>query len=207
MERRGSRCCLFKKLRQKTDQQLVQLCVAGQETAWEALVDRYSRLVYHFPNDVRLSSADCEEVHQETFLALYRSLDKLSEVEALDQWLATVAKRITWKVVQRSRRSLEDIMPEHYDVEDPDDVADVVVSQKVAQSQIREAFSKLNDKCRKLLYLLFYEYDSAEYDRIAAEAGIARGSIGPVRKRCLVKLKKILEGMGIDEKSVSRFTS
>ncbi|MDJ0840160.1 MAG: sigma-70 family RNA polymerase sigma factor [Acidobacteriota bacterium] len=200
-----SRCILFQKLWQKSDQQLVQLCLKGHEPAWECIVTRYQRLVYHFPHDARLSPEDCDEVFQETFLSLYRGMEKLPEVEALDQWIATIAKRITWKTVQRGRRLPDEKLTETYDVEDPDQIPEEFVETKVQQARIRRAVGTLNERCRKLLYLLFYEYDSSDYEQVAGEVGIARGSIGPIRHRCLLKLKKILEQMGIDQKSVSRW--
>jgi len=183
----------------------VRLCLDGQETAWECLVTRYQRLVYHFPNDARLSPEDCDEVFQETFMSLYRQLEKLLEVEAMDQWIATIAKRITWKTVNRNRRHPNEGLIEPYDVEDPDLIPEDLVARKVAQARIRTALNSLQERCRVLLGLLFYEYDSADYDRVAEKAGIARGSIGPIRQRCLLKLKKVLEGMGIDEKLVSEW--
>lgn len=189
----------------RTDHELVRLCLDGQEAAWESLVRRYQRLVYHFPNDARLEPEDCDEVFQETFMATYRGLAKLLEVDAVDQWIATVAKRTTWKVVQRNRKHPGESMIEPYDVEDPELIAEELVARKVAQSRIRQAFTKLDERCRVLLHLLFYEYDSSDYDLIAKKAGMARGSIGPIRQRCLLKLKKALEGLGIDEKVVSEW--
>jgi len=168
-------------------------------------VARYGRLVYHFPNDARLSPEDCDEVFQETFMALYRGLEKLLEVHALDQWIATVAKRITWKVVQRNRRYPSENLHEDYDFADPEMVPEDVVATRVMQARIRKAIASLGERCRNLLTLLFYEYDSADYDAIAKRAGIARGSIGPIRQRCLLKLEKVLERLGVDKKSVSEW--
>lgn len=196
---------LFTKLWKQTDQKLIELCLKGHAPAWECLVKRYKNLVYHFPTDSGLTSEDADEVFQETFLALYKNLEKLPEVEVLDQWIATIAKRTTWKVVNRQRRRYEDDFPESYDVEDPGMVPEQVVSEKVEQARIRRAMGQLNEKCRKLLTLLFYKYESADYDRVAADMDIARGSIGPFRHRCLVKFRSILEEMGITKKSVSKW--
>jgi len=195
---------VFKKIWKQSDQQLVRLCLKGDQAAWESLVSRYQRLVYHFPNDARLSPQDCDEVFQETFLSTYKSLEKLLEVQALDHWIATVAKRTTWKVVQRNRRHPMESLAEEFDVEDPDLIPDEHLEIRVQQAGIRRAIGMLNGRCRTLLHLLFYKYDSGDYDKVAKEAGIARGSIGPIRHRCLVKLKNVLEQMGINQKSVSK---
>ena len=196
---------LFGKLKDKTDKRLIELCIKGDAPAWECLVRRYQKLIYHFPNDARLPREDCDEVLQETLLATFRSLEKLREVEALDQWLATVAKRTTWKIVLRRRKHPMESVSEGYDVEDPDDIPEKVVQLKVQQARVRASMKQLPEQCRKLLTMLFYKYDSADYTRIAEELGIARGSIGPIRHRCLARFKKILERHGINEKTVSEW--
>jgi RNA polymerase sigma factor (sigma-70 family) len=195
----------LRKLWKETDRKLIEWCLKGRSPAWEALIQRYKRLVYHFPNQAGLKPDDCDEVFQEVFLAVHKNLEKLLEVDLLDQWIATVAKRSTWRVVHRSRRSLDDELPEDYDVEDPDLIPEDRVQLKIQQSRVRRALEELDGRCKKLLYLLFYAYDSADYDAIAADMGMARGSVGPNRNRCLIKFKKILARWGIDQKSVSRW--
>lgn len=201
----GRRYALFKQLWDLTDQKLVALCQKGRPQAWEAFVKRYKNLVYHFPNSAGLPSEDCDEVFQETFLALYRGLDKLSEVQEMSHWIATIAQRNTWKLIHRNRRRPEDDLPEGYEFESPDDIPSDDLEVKVQQAKIRQALNMLNGRCRELLKLLFYKYDSSDYTEIAKELGIARGSIGPIRHRCLVKLKSKLESLGINEKSVSKW--
>lgn len=196
---------LFKNLWRDTDQRLIELCRKGQSAAWNCLVQRYKNLIYHFPNDAGLSTEDCDEVFQDTFLALHNNLEKLSEIEELGRWVATVAKRNTWKCLHRRRRRPEDAVPEPYEVEDPSHMPQKHLELKLQQTTVRRAMSMLDERCRKLLFLLFYKYDSAEYDRISKEAGIARGSIGPVRHRCLAKFREKLEKLGIHQKNVSKW--
>ncbi|WP_449222353.1 RNA polymerase sigma factor [Sulfidibacter corallicola] len=194
---------LFKKIWTQTDRELIQRCLEGDQPAWNALVNRYKRLVYHFPSDARLRAEDCDEVFQETFMAIYKQLDKLLEVDELSRWIATVAQRITWKTANRRRGQMDYEVPQEYDVIDPDDIAPRQMELKVQQAMVRQSLAMLNTKCRKLLYLLFYEHDSSDYQAISKQAGIPHGSIGPTRKRCLVKFKDLLKKRGINEKNVS----
>ena len=199
------RCLLLTKLLERTDRQLVELCIKGHSAAWQVLVNRYKRLVYHFPNAAGLHREDCDEIFQETFLAFHRNLEKLLQVDELGHWVATVAQRITWKTLHRNRRRREDELPEAYEVEDPSQLPLQEVEVRLQQSKVRYALKLLNRRCQKLLGLLFYKYESSDYDRIAEEAGIARGSIGPIRQRCLAKFKEKLAGLGINQKNVSRW--
>lgn len=183
----------------------MQRCLKGDAVAWECLVDRYKRLVYHFPLSAGLDPEDCEEVMQDTFLALYQSMSKVNESEGLAGWLSTVAQRTTWRCLHRRLGREEKEVPQEYDVADPDHIPDSNVELKIFQTKLRRALAEQKKKCRVLLHHLFYEAESEDYDQVAKELGIARGSIGPTRKRCLVKLKETLKRFGITEKNVSRW--
>ena len=53
---------------EKTDAALVHLCRAGDETAWNELVDRYQRLIFTIPRRAGLSEEQAADVFQEVFL-------------------------------------------------------------------------------------------------------------------------------------------
>ena len=61
------------------------------------------------------------------------------------------------------------------------------------QHQVRTAVAALDDRCRKLLTMLFYQPHPPSYIEIAAALGISEGSIGPTRARCLQKMRRFLE--------------
>jgi len=64
------------------------------------------------------------------------------------------------------------------------------------QHQVRTAVAALDERCRKLLVLLFYRSDIPAYAEIAATLGMNEGSIGPTRARCLRKLRHLLDDLG-----------
>jgi len=179
----------------------VNACLGGDETAWRTLVDRYKRLIYHFPVKASLPPEECDEVFQETLLALYRCLDRIQQVDDLSYWISRVAQRNVWRAVHRAKQGLE-LAPE-YDVPDPDAIPQKQLELTVQQFKVRQALGSLNDKCRRLLTELFYLSDENNYKQISAKLGIAVGSIGPTRNRCLAKFRKALEKVGITEKNVS----
>ena len=61
------------------------------------------------------------------------------------------------------------------------------------QHRVRTAVSMLDERCQKLVQMLFYESEPPSYAEIAASLGIPEGSIGPTRARCLGKLMRILK--------------
>jgi len=66
------------------------------------------------------------------------------------------------------------------------------------QHQVRTAMCALDERCRKLLTLLFYQPEPPTYADIAALLGTTEGSIGPTRARCLQKLCQLLDQAGFE---------
>jgi RNA polymerase sigma factor (sigma-70 family) len=64
------------------------------------------------------------------------------------------------------------------------------------QNKVRAAMAALDERCRRLLALLFYRTDTPSYTEIAATLGMSEGSVGPTRARCLQKLHHLLDDLG-----------
>src|SRR5215216_7432814 len=80
---------------QLTDGQLVARCRAGDEAAWNELVDRFSRYVYAIAVQAfKLQEHDAEDVFQEVFARAYEHLNKLRDDEAIRPWLAQLTRRL-----------------------------------------------------------------------------------------------------------------
>ena len=76
-----------------SDSELVSRCRAGDQAAWEALVDRYARYVYAIASRVyRLGPQDAEDVFQEVFSRVFERLDTLRYDDALRPWIAQTTR-------------------------------------------------------------------------------------------------------------------
>jgi DNA-directed RNA polymerase specialized sigma24 family protein len=71
-----------------------------------------------------------------------------------------------------------------------------MLAQLQREQLIREVVAALPARCERMVRMLFYEMPPRPYQDIAKELGIATGSIGFIRGRCLSRLKKQLEKMG-----------
>ena len=77
------------------DAQLVERCLAGDQAAWNELVEIYSRYVYAIVSKgFRLQGADAEDAFQEVFLRIYDRLGTLRNPEALRPWIAQLTRRV-----------------------------------------------------------------------------------------------------------------
>src|SRR5262249_19881591 len=81
-----------------TDEELVAACLAGDDRAWEALLERYGRLIYSMALKSGLGAEDAADVFQMICLILIEKLPTLREPGKLHAWLITTAKRECWRL-------------------------------------------------------------------------------------------------------------
>jgi RNA polymerase sigma factor (sigma-70 family) len=186
---------------QLSDTELVERCRAGQQPAWNTLVRRYQRLIYTVPRRAGLSEDQAADVFQVVFSRLFEHLDRLGDPSRVQAWLVTTAKRESLRVLEQSRRVV-DLTPARGDEDDGADPLDRfaadsplpedLLGELQQQDLLRRAVAQLDDRSRQFIELLFLQDEPLPYSDIAARLGIAEGSIGPTRARCLNKLRTIL---------------
>ena len=64
------------------------------------------------------------------------------------------------------------------------------------EQNVRGAIAEISARCQQMIQMLFFELPPRPYDEIAKKLGLATGSIGFIRGRCLTRLKKHLEKKG-----------
>jgi len=165
----------------------------GEQQAWDALVERYSPLIWSICRRHRLSDADAEEVGQSVWLLLVQQLDRIHDQATLPGWLATVTRRECLRVLQVTGGPLA-----AGDMQDADSLPDKearTAERELLEAErhaaLREAFLDLPPSDQRLIALLI-EDPPVPYAQISARLGIPIGSIGPTRRRCLDKLRRYL---------------
>lgn len=176
------------------DDRLVAACLAGDEQAWSALIDKYKNLVYSVPRKYRMSPDDAADVFQAVCVDLYNELPKLRSVASLRSWLLTVASHhaFHWKkrYVKRSEREGTPL-DEDTDAAAAPPGIDILETAQREQS-IREAVAQLSPRCQEMIRLLFFTQPPIAYADLARHLNLAVGSIGFIRGRCLQRLQKLL---------------
>lgn len=178
----------------RNDPQVIDLVTRarnGDRSSWDALVDRYSPLIWSTCRRYRLGRPDAEDVGQAVWLRLVEQLDNLREPAALPGWLATTARRECYRVSRAScRQAAADQVPDAGNL--PDEQAATAEDELLAAERhaaLRAAFSDLPPSCQQLLALLTAD-PPVPYAEISARLGIAIGTIGPTRSRGLEKLRR-----------------
>lgn len=172
----------------RSDAELVAACLEGSAAAWDALVEKYANLVYSAPRRYRMSEEDAADIFQSVFVDLIQELPRLRNPDALPGWLARVAIH---KCYQRKKRAGREETRETGEMErlvsaEPA-IAEIEALER--EQQVREAVARLPERCRELILMLFFEDPPQPYAEVARRLGLAEGSIGLTRARCLKKLE------------------
>ncbi len=181
-----------------SDERLVAACRKGDQQAWAALVDKYKNLIFSIPIKLGLYD-DASDIFQSVCLDLLNDLQRLREPRALPKWLMQTCYH---KCLQARRRAEKNVSLSEENgeipVEDgnPSTLPDDILLQLEREQMVRNAITELSPRCERMVRMLFFETPARPYEEVAKELGIATGSIGFIRGRCLTKLKQQLENMG-----------
>jgi len=179
-----------------SNSRLVRAAVEGSEQAWEALVDKHKNLIYSIPVRWGFSQEDATDVFQSVMADLLTELSRLRDPEALPGWLIQVSSR---KCIQLKREQLRtDNRPGEPAQTLPDgaDTPEHLLYETRREQMLRSAVQTIAPRCRELIRMLFFESPARPYPEVASRLGIATGSVGFIRRRCLDRLRELLEKGG-----------
>lgn len=177
------------------DEVLVRYCLLGNEEAWSILINKYKNLIFSIPVKYGLAADDAADIFQGVCFRLLHDLTGLRQPRALAAWLITTTAR------QCARRKRENQVYAGASVDndlvvDAGPLSDAFLQDVEREQMLREAISELQDGCIRLIEILFFTNPPMPYEQAARTLGLAKGSVGAIRMRCLEKLRVALEKKG-----------
>jgi RNA polymerase sigma factor (sigma-70 family) len=178
------------------DRRLVSECLKGNDEAWSALIDKYKRLIYSIPVKYGFSPDESTDIFQAVCLELLSELPKLRKPEALPKWIIQITAHKCFHGKREKQRT---------DVTDPNDPAfeqstpaqaERILREAEEEQKLRLVLAALPDRCQELIRMLFFEDPARPYAEVARALGIATGSIGFIRQRCLDRARREFEKAG-----------
>ncbi len=170
--------------RATSDSALLHRCRRGDAAAWDTLVRRYEGLVFGVALNNGASREEASDITQTTFVALLDSIEDLRADDRLAGWLTTVARRSTWQVRRDAgRHGLAPALQ-------PETLDPITDWERVAW--MHESLQRLDEPCRELLTALYLDPSGPSYQSVARSTGRAIGTIGPMRARCLERLRALM---------------
>ena len=180
-----------------SDAQLVRECLRGRESAWTALVAKYKNLVFSIPIKSGFGRDEAADIFQAVCLDLLHELPRLRNPQALAGWLI----RVTHNKCYHQRREKARFVAEDESRPEPaaasEEIPEILLQQLERDHHVRSAMGELSPRCRVMVERLFFEWPARPYQEVARELGLALGSIGFIRRRCLNRLRDRLEELGI----------
>lgn len=170
------------------DDELISLCLAGKQAAWEELILRYEKLIYSTALRTGLDSYEADEIFQNVCMIWLKELKNLRKANSLGAWLVVTTRRECWALWRHEKVKLEELDEQLASDESPENLAQHVEDARMVQS----AFKQLGEPCHQLLWRLYFNEENSSYAEVARDLNIPPNSIGPTRSRCLEKLKTIL---------------
>lgn len=176
---------------------LVRRAAAGDQRAWNELIDEFAGLVWGIARAFRLSDADAADVSQTTWLRLVENLDRLQDPSRVGAWLATTARRQCIQHLQNTARVIPrgDDLPEAISGA-PEPGAELLTGER--DQALWAALERLPDRDRRLLRMLMAD-PAPSYTEISAALDMPIGSIGPTRARALERLRREAQRRGLGD--------
>ncbi|AXB48988.1 hypothetical protein A4R43_32625 [Amycolatopsis albispora] len=155
------------------------------------------RLALRVARAHRLADADAWDVGQDTWIALAARLATVREPARLPGWLVTTARRCVLRVLAGRRREVLCLPPDRPDGS-PGPEAEALAAER---GRVFWALAgRLPARHRRLLRLLA-ERPELTQAQLAAELGVAPGSVGPLRRRCFDRMRRLLTEAGWDPRA------
>src|SRR6185503_11825907 len=140
-----------------SDEALLAACQRGDQAAWNALVDRYSALIYSIPLKHGLSEQDAADVFQSVCMTLLEKMTSIRDPRGLPAWIITTTTRQCWAVLRQHNREVartggpEAVDLDAADPADPDPLPEEEILALERQHMVRSALGQLPPNCRLLL--------------------------------------------------------
>jgi RNA polymerase sigma-70 factor (ECF subfamily) len=178
------------------DLQLVERCLSGEQAAWEDLVKIHTRRVYGICYRFAGSSQHAEDLTQEVFLRVFRSLKSFRAGEGtFTVWLGRLTRNLLIDHYRKSRMdratdSLDERLPALEETVAMSARTDGMLAGREASEALQAALQKLSPELREILILR--DLEELEYREIAGILDIPEGTVKSRLNRARAELARVL---------------
>jgi RNA polymerase sigma-70 factor (ECF subfamily) len=174
---------------ERDDQALVSAVLQGETEAFDEIVERHRRAVYHVCYRFVNNHEDASDLVQETFVRAWKGLRNFKGESALSTWLYRIAVNVSLNRVSAKRLDVQAIESDHIVDTASDAPGDRLLREERAEA-VRRAIAQLPDKQRATLILRTYQ--ELSHQQIAEILGSSVGAVKANFFHALVNLRKIL---------------
>jgi len=192
----------------KTDGELVDQILAGDSNAFEQLISRYQKLVFNIIYHYMGRRGEVEDLAQEVFLKVFKSLDRYDQSRPMKAWIAKITTNRCFDEMRKARYSRVQLFSDLTDGE-KDRIQhyydQCARGASLTEAEAEECFALLHKLMNQLsekdkVAFVLREVEGLEYSEVAqtlqtSQLG-ARIRVSRTRRRLQHSLAKLLEGQG-----------
>ena len=184
---------------------LVRRCIAGDSAAWEEIVQTYNRRIYNICYRFAGSGDDAEDLTQEVFIKMYRTLPSYDHTKgAFVTWITTITRNL---LVDHFRKGKQDRMTDSMDTASSDHAEDAMhlseqtsdqsappdahVRRREVSETIHAALAKLSPELREAVILR--DLQDMDYREIATVLKVPEGTVKSRINRGRAELARLLQ--------------
>ena len=181
--------------------ELVRRCRAGDGAAWEEIVSTYSRRIYNLAYRFTSRTDAAEDLTQEVFVRVYRSLDQYDAKQGdLQNWLMRLARNLIIDDYRRRQRApqnthAEDLEGHTYHLRASEASPQKEMERRELGQQVQAGIDKLPSDLRTCVILR--DIEELSYQEIVELLKIPEGTVKSRINRGRIELAKILRRMRV----------
>ena len=183
---------------------LVRRCMAGDAAAWEEIVQSYNRRIYNICYRFAGSGDDAEDLTQEVFIKMYRTLSSYDPSKgAFVTWVTTITRNLLVDHFRKTKQdritdSIDAAQSEHEDaqplsqqIQDQSAAPDAHVRSREVSETVHAALGKLSPELREAVILR--DLQDMDYKEIAAVLKVPEGTVKSRINRGRAELARLLQ--------------
>jgi len=181
------------------DQELLDRCLTGEDSAWEALLRGYTRKIYNLCYRFTGRVEEAEDLTQEVFIKVFQTLKSYDAAQgSFSTWLNRVARNHLVDHYRRTRKdrvtsSLEDELPAAEEKPSPHMEPTDRVESRERREILQLALDKLSPDLREAVILR--DLHDLDYEEIALVLKVPQGTVKSRINRGRLELGRVLKRM------------
>jgi RNA polymerase sigma-70 factor (ECF subfamily) len=177
------------------DEKMVERCLQGDDTAWEAVVNSYARRIYNLTYRYTCRREEAEDLTQEIFIRVYQNLKSFrADSGSFQSWVMKVGRNLIIDHYRRTRRFQQTAGTEEMETMNLKDDKVLNPHRSVEQSEaslfLREGLQALAPELKEAIILR--DLEGMAYQEIAELLSIPEGTVKSRINRARLELAKLL---------------
>jgi RNA polymerase sigma-70 factor (ECF subfamily) len=176
-----------------TDAELIERCLRDDAAAWDAIIVRYRRKVFHIAYKFTGRHDQAEDLAQEIFLKLFRSLAKFQRDADFSTWLSSVARHYCidrYRAAKREREVLVDDLLAFDHAPASSGNPQLALEARDMRGLLRRGLEQLPPKLREAVVLR--DLQGLSYQEMAERLALPEGTVKSRINRGREELSRLL---------------